>query len=182
MLYTTRNRHQENKPKNPKEKADEFLPEGSAAEIRKRLSQIDEALSKATGKEQISKLKTERINTAIELAKAEKLIQIQSITEQVNENEKLWKQYYSAVISIGKNPADEIYKDLISESKNHISFLEKKKEELTKKSEQKDKKGNSLITEQEKEEFLAKEPGAKAYFHPWLGAEEFINGKKRFCL
>lgn len=140
------------KTKNPQQVADEYLPEGSVAEIRKRLSQIDEALSKATGKEQISKLKTDRINTAIELAKAEKLIQIQSITEQVNENEKLWKQYYSAVISIGKNPADEIYKDLITESKNHISFLEKKKEELTKKSEQKDKKGNPLITEQEKED------------------------------
>ena len=140
------------KTKNPKEVADEYLPEGSVAEIQRRLSKIDEALSKATGKDQISKLKTERINTAIELAKAEKLIQIQSITEQVNENEKLWKQYYSAVISIGKNPADEIYKDLISESKNHISFLEKKKEELTKKSELKDKKGNPLITEQEKED------------------------------
>jgi hypothetical protein len=33
-----------------------------------------------------------------ELAEAEKRIQIQSITEQVNENEKLWKQYYSAVM------------------------------------------------------------------------------------
>lgn len=135
-----------------KQVAEEFLPEGSVAEIQKRLSKINELLNKSNNPSQIEALKKQRISVMAELAEAEKRIQIQSITEQVNENEKLWKQYYSAVISIGKNPADEIYKDLISESKNYISFLEKKKEELTKKSEQKDKKGNPLITEQEKED------------------------------
>ena len=138
--------------KTTKQVAEEFLPEGSVAEIQKRLSKINELLNKSNNPSQIEALKKQRISVMAELAEAEKRIQIQSITEQVNENKKLWKQYYSAVISIGKNPADEIYKDLISESKNHISFLEKKKEELTKKSEQKDKKGNSLITEQEKED------------------------------
>ena len=138
--------------KTTKQVAEEFLPEGSVAEIQKRLSKINELLNKSNNPSQIEALKKQRISVMAELAEAEKRIQIQSITEQVNENEKLWKQYYSAVISIGKNPADEIYKDLISESKNHISFLEKKKEELTKKSEQKDKKGNPLITEQEKED------------------------------
>lgn len=138
--------------KTTKQVAEEFLPEGSVAEIQKRLSKINELLNKSNNPSQIEALKKQRISVMAELAEAEKRIQIQSITEQVNENEKLWKQYYSAVISIGKNPADEIYKDLITESKNHISFLEKKKEELTKKSEQKDKKGNPLITEQEKED------------------------------
>ena len=138
--------------KTTKQVAEEFLPEGSVAEIQKRLSKINELLNKSNNPSQIEALKKQRISVMAELAKAEKLIQIQSITEQVNENEKLWKQYYSAVATIGKPKADEIYKDLISESKNHISFLEKKKEELTKKSEQKDKKGNSLITEQEKED------------------------------
>lgn len=138
--------------KTTKQVAEEFLPEGSVAEIQKRLSKINELLNKSNNPSQIEALKKQRISVMAELAEAEKRIQIQSITEQVNENEKLWKQYYSAVISIGKNPADEIYKDLITESKNHISFLEKKKEELTKKSELKDKKGNPLITEQEKED------------------------------
>ena len=140
------------KIKSVKNVADEFLPEGSVAEIQRRLSKINELLNKSNNPSQIEALKKQRISVMAELAEAEKRIQIQSITEQVNENEKLWKQYYSAVISIGKNPADEIYKDLITESKNHISFLEKKKEELTKKSEQKDKKGNPLITEKEKED------------------------------
>ena len=42
--------------------------------------------------------------------------------------------------------------------------------------------GHYLFTPEEKEAFLAQEPGAAPYFHPWMGAEELINGKKRFCL
>lgn len=42
--------------------------------------------------------------------------------------------------------------------------------------------GNYLFTEAEKEEFLAIEPQAAPYFRPWMGAEEFINGRKRYCL
>ena len=42
--------------------------------------------------------------------------------------------------------------------------------------------GNYLFTKEEKDEFLKKEPQAAQYFHPWYGAEEFINGKERFCL
>ncbi len=42
--------------------------------------------------------------------------------------------------------------------------------------------GYYLFTPEEKEAFLAQEPGAAPYFHPWMGAEELINGKKRFCL
>jgi len=42
--------------------------------------------------------------------------------------------------------------------------------------------GFYLFTEQEMQEFIAKEPKSAAYFRPWFGAEEFINNKKRFCL
>ena len=42
--------------------------------------------------------------------------------------------------------------------------------------------GNYLFTPEEKTEFLKREPAAEKFFRPWLGAEEFINGKKRFCL
>ena len=42
--------------------------------------------------------------------------------------------------------------------------------------------GNYLFTEDEKDAFLMKEPAAAPYFHPWLGGEEFINGKTRYCL
>ena len=42
--------------------------------------------------------------------------------------------------------------------------------------------GFYLFTEQEMQDFIAKEPKSAAYFRPWYGAEEFINNKKRFCL
>jgi hypothetical protein len=42
--------------------------------------------------------------------------------------------------------------------------------------------GNYLFTEEEKADFLKKEPQAAQYFHRWLGADEFLNGWHRYCL
>jgi len=42
--------------------------------------------------------------------------------------------------------------------------------------------GNYLFTTEGKEEFLKREPNAKKCFHRWLGSQEFINGKERWCL
>ena len=42
--------------------------------------------------------------------------------------------------------------------------------------------GFFLFSEDEMQEFIAKEPKSAAYFRPWYGSEEFINNKKRFCL
>jgi hypothetical protein len=42
--------------------------------------------------------------------------------------------------------------------------------------------GNYLFTEEEKIEFLKKEPQAAPYFHRWLGAYEFLYGYYRYCL
>ncbi len=42
--------------------------------------------------------------------------------------------------------------------------------------------GNYLFTEEEKTEFLKKEPEAAPYFHHWLGADEFFYGYHRYCL
>ena len=42
--------------------------------------------------------------------------------------------------------------------------------------------GNLLFTEEEKNEFLKKEPKAEKWIKPILSAHEFLNGKKRFCL
>ena len=42
--------------------------------------------------------------------------------------------------------------------------------------------GNYLFTKEEMEEFLRKEPSAKAYFKPWYGSQEFINRCPRYCL
>jgi len=42
--------------------------------------------------------------------------------------------------------------------------------------------GQYLFTDEEKNEFLKKEPKASPYFRKWLGADEFINGWSRWCL
>lgn len=42
--------------------------------------------------------------------------------------------------------------------------------------------GFYLFTEEEKDEFLKKEPKAKRWFVPWYGSREFINRKPRYCL
>ncbi len=42
--------------------------------------------------------------------------------------------------------------------------------------------GFYLFKPEEKDAFLEKEPGAAPYFHPWMGSEELIKGKSRFCL
>jgi len=42
--------------------------------------------------------------------------------------------------------------------------------------------GHLLLSDAEKEELLAKEPAAQKWLRPFLGAEEFINGARRWCL
>lgn len=42
--------------------------------------------------------------------------------------------------------------------------------------------GNLIISSNELQDFLAKEPAAKPFIHPFVGSEEFINNKRRYCL
>lgn len=42
--------------------------------------------------------------------------------------------------------------------------------------------GNFLFTDDEKNEFLKKEPGAKKYIRKFIGSQEFINNINRWCL
>jgi hypothetical protein len=42
--------------------------------------------------------------------------------------------------------------------------------------------GEFLFTDNEKQEFLVKEPDAKILFKEFISAHEFLNGKKRWCL
>jgi hypothetical protein len=42
--------------------------------------------------------------------------------------------------------------------------------------------GHYLFTDDEKTEFLRREPQAEKWFRRWLGADEFINGYQRWCL
>ena len=42
--------------------------------------------------------------------------------------------------------------------------------------------GNLILTTDEKEELLSKEPHAEKLIRRYIGSEEFINGKERFCI
>lgn len=42
--------------------------------------------------------------------------------------------------------------------------------------------GNFLFTDEEKNEFIKKEPESKKYIHPFISSHEYINGIKRWCL
>ncbi len=42
--------------------------------------------------------------------------------------------------------------------------------------------GNYLFTPEEMDDFIKREPASEKYFKQWFGAEEFIKGKRRFCL
>ncbi len=42
--------------------------------------------------------------------------------------------------------------------------------------------GNYLFKKEEMEAFIAKEPQSEKLFRPWLGADEFIKGNRRWCL
>ena len=42
--------------------------------------------------------------------------------------------------------------------------------------------GNLIITESEYDDFVRKEPNSIKYIRLYLGADEFLNGKKRYCL
>lgn len=42
--------------------------------------------------------------------------------------------------------------------------------------------GNYLFTKEEMDDFIGCEPKAAAYFHPWLGSREFLNGTERYVL
>jgi hypothetical protein len=42
--------------------------------------------------------------------------------------------------------------------------------------------GQYLFTPEQRDAFLLLEPMAEAYFHRWIGADEFLNGFERWCL
>ena len=42
--------------------------------------------------------------------------------------------------------------------------------------------GNYIITEADREKILLSEPSLEKWIHPYVGAEEFIKGKKRWCI
>lgn len=107
----------------PKNIADEYFPPGSVAEIQKRMSEIDKALSKSNNDKSTELLKKRRIEIAIELAAAEKKIRIRSFDEEMEETKKqieLRDQLIQA--GYAKDQVDQMLPDV--KDKSYIGYLE----------------------------------------------------------
>ena len=107
----------------PKNIADEYFPPGSVAEIQKRMSAIDEALSKSNNDKSTELLKKRRIEIALELAAAEKKIRIRSFDEEMEETKKQI-ELRDKLIQAGyaKDQVDQMLPDV--KDKSYIGYLE----------------------------------------------------------
>lgn len=123
---------EKNKP-TTKDVADEFLPPGSVAEIQKRLSAIDEALSKATDKGSIEALKKKRIAAAEELAEALKKIEIKSLEDRASAQEKYSEAYNIIAELQGKEAADKMYGPLMEGAQSYYGWLTNEQDKLIQK-------------------------------------------------
>jgi hypothetical protein len=44
------------------------------------------------------------------------------------------------------------------------------------------KRGYLIFTEEGKRDFIKSEPNSEKWFRPFMGSDDYINGKKRWCL
>ena len=112
---------------------EEILPLGSVAEIQKRMAAIDEALSKATNSGNIETLKNKRIAIAEELAEAVKRIEIKSLEERANEQEKFSNAYVIISELQGKEAADKMYAPLMEGAQSYYGWLTNEQDKLLQK-------------------------------------------------
>ena len=128
----------------PKNIADEYFPPGSVAEIQKRMSAIDEALSKATNSGTIETLKNKRISLAEELAEAVKRIEIKSLEDRANEQEKFANAYLIIEQNLGKEAADKMYGPLMEGAQSYYGWLTNEQDKLFQ------KQSSEILTEKDK--------------------------------
>lgn len=130
------------------EKADEYLPPGSVAEIQKRLSEIDEALSKSTDGKNIEKLKEKKLSAMVELAEAIKKIETKSLQERASDQEKYNTAYGVILERSGKEVADKMYAPLMDGAQTYYGWLDKEREKLL------EKQDAEILTDQDKEDLV----------------------------
>lgn len=132
----------------PNSVADEYFPPGSVAEIQKRMAAIDEALSKATNSKNIEALKNKRIAITEELSKALQKIEIKSLEDRANLQEKYASAYNIIAENYGKETADKMYAPLMEGAQSYYEWLNKQRTLL----EGKQKTG--ILTEKDKTDLV----------------------------
>lgn len=152
------------KPAKAKELA-EIFDVGSLARLQQQISLIDNSIQRMGkdglvslraldqyGKEYTSnqvisleEAKNKRLELSNQVAEIEKNIQIKSITDQVNESNKLWEQYYATVESLGEEAANRIYGKLIENGKTQFDSLVDMQKQLSSK---------TILTDEDKDVLL----------------------------
>lgn len=143
-----------NPPKAKKGKKEKELAEvfdqGSTSRLQQQISLLDRSMSRMGkdglvalrmidkyGKEyssnqliSLEEAKKRRLELANELAEVEKRIQIKSVKDILDENTKLFNQYYSTVESLGVESANRIYGSLLKNGETQFEQLKKLQENL----------------------------------------------------
>jgi tape measure domain-containing protein len=140
---------------------------GSVKRYDQQISLLEEALSRSDGKnvrlryidkygkernaEEVRSVKSvqdEIVKLREERAEKEKLIEVKSFQEKLEEGERQWNNYYKMAEFYGKETADAQYKELFKGSANYLQYLEKQEQAL------KDLQAQGVITDKQKQDLI----------------------------
>jgi len=147
--------------------AEKAFLEGSLKSYDQKINLLEEALSRSNGKdvrlryfdkygkqrnaEEVKSLKwvqDELVKLREERAEREKLIEIKSFQERIDESERQWNNYYKMSEFYGKETADAQYKELFNGAQNYLEYLEKQEQVL------RAKQTTGLLTEKDKKDIV----------------------------
>lgn len=138
---------------------------GSVKRYDQQISLLEEALSRSDGKNvrlryidkygkernaeevrSVQSVQYELVKLREERAEKEKLIEVKSFQEKIDEGERQWNNYYKMAEFYGKETADVQYKELFKGSANYLEYLEKQEQAL------KDSQTTGILSPQQKED------------------------------
>lgn len=147
--------------------AEKSYTEGSVKRLEQQINLLEEALSRSDGKnvrlryidkygkernaEEIRSVKSvqdEVLRLREERAAKEKLIEVRTLQERIDESERQWNNYYKMAEFYGKQSADAQYKTLFQDSQSYLDYLEKQAQALS------DLAETSVLSDQQKQDLV----------------------------
>lgn len=147
--------------------AEKAFLQGSLKSYDQKINLYEEALSRSNGdtvklryfdkygkernSEEVRSVKSvqdELVKLREDRAEREKLIEIKSFQERIDESERQWNNYYKMSEFYGKETADAQYKELFNGAQNYLEYLEKQEQVL------RAKQTTGLLTEKDKKDIV----------------------------
>lgn len=144
--------------------AEKSFLQGSLKSYDQKINLLEEALSRSNGKDvrlryfdkygkernseevrSVKSVQDELVKLREERAEREKLIEVKSFKDTLEEAERQWNNYYKMAEFYGKETADAQYKELFKGSQSYLEYLEKTQTALSFK-----KDSGQLFTETDK--------------------------------